>query len=99
MKVNDIVNALNHYYLKKFPNSNGWFIAKENIEPTKLNVYKKYRVEIYYHVPGKNHLAYTQQLIDRCPEGCEEILKQNFLTKLLEDLFTNLNELDKYASI
>ena len=99
MKLNYIVDALNHYYLRKFPNAKGWFIGKETVEPTKVNAYKKYKVEIYYHVPGKNTLAYTQQLIDRCPEGAEEILKERFITTLLTDLFTNLPEFDKYEAV
>ena len=99
MKLKYIVDALNHYYLKRFPNAKGWFIGKETIEPTRLNLYKQYRVEIYYHTPGKNHLAYTQQIIDRCPEGAEEILKEKFITALLEGLFTNLLELDKYEAV
>lgn len=99
MKLKYIVDALNHYYLKRFPNAKGWFIGKETIEPTRLNLYKQYKVEIYYHTPGKNHLAYTQQIIDRCPEGAEEILKEKFITTLLEGLFTNLLELDKYEAV
>lgn len=94
-----IVKALNNYYLKKFPNARGWFIGKESIEPTRLNAYKKYKVEIYYHTPGKNHLAFTNQLIDRCPEGCEDILKESFMTALLTGLFENLQEFDKYEAI
>ena len=99
MKLKYIVDALNHYYLKRFPNAKGWFIGKETIEPTRLNLYKQYKVEIYYHTPGKNHLAYTQQIVDRCPEGAEEILKEKFITTLLEGLFTNLLELDKYEAV
>lgn len=99
MKLKYIVDALNHYFLAKFPNANGWFIGKESIEPTRLNLYKKYKVEIFYHTPGKNHLAYTQQVVDRCPEGAEDILKEHFITTLLTDLFNNLSEFDKYEAI
>ena len=99
MKLKYITDALNHYYLKKFPNAKGWFIGKESIEPTRLNAYKKYRVEIYYHTPGKNHLAYTQQVVDRCPEGAEEILKEMITTALLEGIFTHLNDFDKYEAV
>lgn len=98
MKLKYIVDALNHYFLAKFPNANGWFIGKESIEPTRLNLYKKYKVEIFYHTPGKNHLAYTQQLVDRCPEGAEDVLKEHFITTLLTDLFNNLSEFDKYET-
>lgn len=98
MKLKYIVDALNHYFLAKFPNANGWFIGKESIEPTRLNLYKKYKVEIFYHTPGKNHLAYTQQVVDRCPEGAEDILKEHFITTLLTDLFNNLSEFDKYET-
>ena len=99
MKLRQIVDALNKYYLRKFPNAKGWFIGKELIEPTKLNVYKKYRVEIFYHTPGKNHLAYTQQVIDRCPEGTEEEFKEMFMTALLAELFTNLEKFDEYERL
>ena len=99
MKLKQVVDALNRYYINKFPNAKGWFIGKELIEPTKLNVYKKYRVEIFYHTPGKNQLAYTQQVIDRCPEGTEEEFKEIFMTSLLTGLFTNLNEFDKYEAV
>ena len=64
-----------------------------------MNLYKKYKVEIFYHTPGKNHLAFTQQLIDRCPEGAEDILKESFTTALLTNLFKNLPELEKYEAI
>lgn len=99
MKIKYIVDALNHYYLSKFPNAKGWFIGKEMIEPTSLNLYKKYKVEIFYHTPGKNYPAYTQQVIDRCPEGAEEILKEKFVTALLEGIFKNLNKFDEYETV
>lgn len=99
MKLKYIVDALNHYYLKKHPNAKGWFIGKEMIEPTKLNAYKRYKVEIFYHTPGKNYRAYTQEVIDRCPEGAEEVLREMLLSALLEGLFTNLEEFDKYETV
>ena len=99
MKLKYIVDALNHYYLKKFPNAKGWFIGKETLEPAKVNAYQKYRVEIYYHTPGKNIIAYTQQVVDRCLEGTEDILKERFITTLLEGLFTSLPEFDKYEAV
>lgn len=99
MKLNYIVTALNHYFLDKYPDAKGWFIGKECIEPTRLNLYKKYKVEIFYHIPGKNYLAYTQQVVDRCPEGAEEVLKENFVTTLLTELLKNLPKLEEYASI
>lgn len=98
MKLKDIVDALNRYYMNKFPNAKGWFIGKEVIEPTKLNAYKKYRTEIFYHIPGKNHLAFQQQLIDRCPEGTEDILKERALVALLTCIFENLQMIDKYET-
>ena len=98
MKLKYIVDALNHYFLEKYPQANGWFIGKEMIEPTRLNLYKKYKVEIFYHTPGKNHLAYTKQVVDRCPEGAEEILKENFVTSLLTDIFRHLPELESYET-
>ena len=99
MKLKYIVEALNHYYAKRFPNAAGWFIGKESIEPTKLNAYKRYKVEIYYHLPGKNHLAYRQEFVDRCPEGAEDILQEKLFISLLDDLFTNLLEFDKYETV
>ena len=99
MKLKYITDALNRYYLARFPNAKGWFIGKEAFEPTKLNAYKKYKVEIFYHTPGKNHLAFTQQVIDRCPEGTEEILKEKFTVGLLELIFKNLADLDKYETV
>lgn len=98
MKLKTIINALNHYYSKKFPNAAGWFIGKESTEPTKLNAYKKHKVEIFYHLPGKNHLAYTQQLIDRCPEGAEDAINERFFTDLLEGIFTNLSTFENYET-
>lgn len=99
MKLKNIVDALNTYYAHKFPNATGWFIGKELIEPTKLNAYKKYCVEIFYHVPGKNHLAYTLQTIDRCPEGAEDVLKEKLTVEILSDLFIHLPEFDKYETV
>jgi len=98
MKLKYIIDALNHYFLNKYPNANGWFIGKESIEPTRLNLYKKYKVEIFYHTPGKNYPAYTKQTIDRCPEGAEEILKENFVTQLLTDMFSNLQSFEEYET-
>ena len=98
MKLKYIVDALNHYFLDKYPDAKGWFIGKESIEPTRLNLYKQYKVEIYYHTPGKNYLAFTQQIVDRCPEGCEDELKEHFVTALLTNLFKNLQELEKYEA-
>lgn len=99
MKLQYIVDALNHYYLKKFPNAKGWFIGKESFEPTRLNAYKKYRVEIYYHTPGKNHLAVTTQLVDRCLEGENDILKEKAVTTTLATVFSNLNKFDEYETV
>lgn len=98
MKLKYIIDALNHYYLEKFPNAKGWFIGKEYIAPTKINLYKKYQVSIYYHTPGKNHLAYTQELIDRCPEGTEEEFKEKFTISLLVGIFNNLRKFDEYEA-
>lgn len=99
MKLKYIVEALNHYWTKRYPNASGWFIGKESIEPTKLNAYKRYKIEIYYHLPGKNHLAYTNQVVDRCPEGAEDFLKERIFVTVLEDLFTHLQEFDKYETV
>lgn len=99
MKLKQLTEALNHYYLKKFPNAKGWFIGKEMMEPTKLNLYKKYKAEIFYHTQGKNSIAFTVQLIERCPEGSEEIIKERALECLLEEMFTNLSTLDKYEAV
>lgn len=99
MKLKDIVDALNHYYLKKFPNAKGWFIGKEYKEPTKLNLYKKYKAEIFYHTATKNAIAFTVQLIDRCPDGDDDLIKERALTTLLEEIFTNLSSLDKYETV
>lgn len=99
MKLKQLTEALNHYYLKKFPNAKGWFIGKEMTEPTKLNLYKKYKAEIFYHTPGKNNIAFTVQVIDRCPEGEEDALKERALESLLEGMFTNLSTLDKYEAV
>lgn len=99
MKLRNIVDALNRYYLNKFPNAKGWFIGKEYTEPTKLNAYKKYVLQIFYHTPGKNHLAFTRQLIDKCPEGMEEVLNEKLYTDFLGFIFINLNELDKYEAV
>lgn len=99
MKLNNIVEALNRYHSKKFPESKGWFIGTESIEPTKVNVYKKYKAEIFYHTPGKNHRVYTQQLIDRCPEGYEDVLKEKMMIAILADLFENIQEINKYETV
>lgn len=98
MKLKNIIEALNHYYLKRFPNAKGWFIGKEYSEPTKLNAYRKYRVEIYYHIPSKNTIAFTVQMIDRCINDSEDILRERALTALLEEIFTNITDLDKYET-
>lgn len=99
MKLKDIVDALNGYYLNKFPNAKGWFIGKESMEPSLINAYKKYKVEIFYHTPGKNQLAITQQFVDRLADTDEELFKTKFFTALLKHIFINLNELDKYETI
>lgn len=99
MKLKYIVDALNHYWSKRHSNASGWFIGKESLEPTKLNAYKRYKVEIYYHLPGKNHLALKCEFVDRCPEGAENELKERYFTSLLEELFNNLNSFDGYETI
>lgn len=99
MKLKYIVDALNHYYLKKFPNAKGWFIGKESVEPTRVNAYKKYRAEIYYHTSGKNSPAVTVQLIDRCLEGENDFLKEKATTMILAEIFTNLEKLDEYETV
>jgi hypothetical protein len=99
MKLKNIVEALNHFYLKKHPNASGWLIGTESIEPTKLNAYKQYKVQIFYHRPGKNIPVYTVQIVDRCPEGAEEKVKERLFTALLENIFENLDILDTYETV
>lgn len=99
MKLKDIVQALNIYYSKKFPNAKGWFIGNERTEPTKIGVYKKHTLEIFYHVPGKNIKAFHTGLVDRCPEGFEDFLKDRAMTALLSEIFMHIDELDKYETI
>jgi len=99
MKVKDIVVALNHYYLAKFPNAKGWFIVKETTEPTLINAYKKKRAELYYHVPGKNQIAITTQLVDRCIDGHEEAFEEAFTMMFLEQILKSLEEFDKYETV
>lgn len=99
MKLTDIVEALNHYYLSRFPNAKGWFIGKEMTEPTKVNIYKKYKIEIFYHTPGKNQAAFTVQIVDRCPEGAEETIKTRAMVELLRLMFTDIQTLDKYETV
>ena len=55
MKLKYIVDALNHYYLKKFPNAKGWFIGKETLEPAKVNAYKKYNADLYKKYGNDNY--------------------------------------------
>ena len=99
MKVKDIVEALNHYYLAKFPNAKGWFIVKETTEPTLVNAYKKHKAELYYHVPTKNTLVFTVQVVDRCLEGAEDVLMEQFEKRFLEQLLMELNLFDKYEAV
>ena len=98
MKLKDIVQALNTYYSNKFPNAKGWFIGNERTEPTKVGVYKKQVFEIFYHVPGKNTKVFHSQLIDRCPEGSEDLLRDKAMTALLSEIFMHIDELDKYET-
>ena len=67
MKIKDIVEALNHYYLAKFPNAKGWFIVKETTEPTLVNAYKQKKAELFYHLPGKNEKGVTKFLKRKIP--------------------------------
>lgn len=99
MKLKDIVDALNGYYLKKFPNARGWFIGKESLESSLVNAYKKYKVEIFYHTPGKNHIAFTQQFVDRLIDIDEEAFKTKFFVTLLKQIFISLTDLDKYETL
>lgn len=99
MKVKDIVEALNRYYLARFPNAKGWFIAKETTEPTLVNAYKKRRAELFYHLPGKNERVLTVQQVDRCLEGAEEAFNERFMITFLEEVFNSLEEFDKYETV
>ena len=98
MRLKNIVDALNSHYLKKHPEAYGWFIGKETIEPTKINIYKQLKAEIFYHIPGRNKRVFTVQLVDRCPEGSEEVLKDRLLTEMLITVFDNINCLEKYTT-
>lgn len=99
MKIKDIVEALNHYYLAKFPNAKGWFIAKETTEPSLVNAYKKRKAELYYHIPGKNELVLTVQQVDRCLEGQEDAFNERFMISFLEGVFKGLEDFDKYETV
>lgn len=94
MKLEYIVTALNLYMQKKYPDLKGKLIGKESIEPTRVNAYKAYKVEIYWHTPGKNHLVFNYQMIDRCLDNQKEALKEKYSSILLEQLFTNLNNIE-----
>lgn len=94
MRVKEIADALTLFINRKYPELNGFFIAKDSVEPTKINAYKAYNVEVYWHLPGKNHLVFKQHLVDKCLTGQEESLKERFNTVLLEQLFSNLNNIE-----
>lgn len=99
MRLKDITDALNNYYLIKFPKAKGFFIGKEYVEPAKVNIYKKYKIDIYYHIPGKNHLAITKEVIGKCGNNEEDAFRDKAYTSLLEEIFNNLNKLDNYEAI
>lgn len=94
MRLKYITDALNLFISKNHPEIKGIFIGKESIEPTRVNAYKAYKIEIYWHLPGKNHLVFTCQIVDRCLEGDKDSLKERCITVLLEQLFTNLNKIE-----
>lgn len=99
MKLNQIVEALNRFFLTKYPSAKGHFIGKESFEPSKINAYKIHKVEIYYHVPGKNYLAFTKQRIDRYLEKFEKEVNELFMIDLISELFLNIQDLEKYEAI
>lgn len=94
MKLKYIINALNLFISNSHPELKGFFIGKESIEPTRVNAYKAYKVEIYWHLPGKNHPVFTYQMVDRCLSEDKDALKERYSTVLLEQIFTNLNKIE-----
>lgn len=96
MKLKNIIDALTlwHFKSNKETEPSGFFLSKEVINPTRINAYKEYIVEIYYHIPHKNIKVFTFKATDKCLEGQQEAFKESCLTALLEQLFTNLNSIE-----
>lgn len=97
MDLHLIIQSLNSYFKSKFPDAKGWLIGREFIEPTQVNVYKKYTIEIYYHLPRKNNIVFTVSKVDRCVDNDYTLLKKNTIIELLTLIFKDIKELDKYG--
>jgi hypothetical protein len=99
MELAYIIKALNKYFKAKYPETKGFFIGKESYEPTQLNAFKTHKVEIYFHIPGKNRLVFTKQEVNKYIEGKEEAINAEFMSDLLAGLFINLETLETYEAL
>lgn len=94
MKLLYITEALTSFIKKCHSNIEGFAIGRERLEPTEINAYKAYIIEIYWHTKKENKLIFTLKMVDRCLSGQEKALKEKYCTVLLEQLFSNLNNIE-----
>jgi len=92
MNTKIITKALNTWLLNSHPELKGFFIEKYSKEPTTIGAFKKTKFEIFYHIPGKNHLVFTIQSVVK--EINNEVEDAEFITSTLGNLFLNLNKIE-----
>lgn len=97
MELNDVIKGLNDYFKYKFPDNKGWFIGKMIIIPQAIKVYKKCRIELYYHTDKSNDLVVTEEITERATQDQENKLKLKVLIKLISTLLKIRENIDKYG--
>lgn len=99
MDLKIITAALNDYLYKLNPNAKGKFIGKEFTEPTSINAYKKFNIEIWYHLPGKNQRAFTTQYVGMLTKDTEDATRRDLYRNFLTLIFENLNTVTSYEAV
>lgn len=81
----DFVDALTGKFIKDSKNPYARFILKKNIYDTSINAYKKYKVELYLHIPDKNIKCLVAEVIAK-QEDINDAIRGEFYNKIIEFL-------------
>lgn len=81
----EFVDSLTGRFIKDSKNPYARFIIKKNIYDTPINAYKRYKVELYLHIPNKNIKCFAVE-INAKQEEMNDIIKREFYDRIIEFL-------------
>lgn len=81
----EFVDSLTGRFIKDSKNPYARFIIKKNIYDTNINAYKKYRVELYLHIPNRNIKCFDVEVTAK-QEDINDAVRKVFWDRIIEFL-------------